>query len=245
MGIYRGPVYNSVSEITGPTGWYNVQTTLGPTLVWVDQDYDGGGWVLALANRRYTSGMNNLTYDNAINTVNYRTDGTDDSTNTTLPVSRQLLGKDLTDVNVFLGLKYWSELAGRESSNNTTVVQFVSATNGTALSATSSHNHRHRWRAAGFNGNYGFTSAVSIANEVGGVSPGMLSHAGSSNPLSTYDNDNDSNGGSCSSYYNNNPWWYSSCWGGNQFAGGGYNDGPYWTSSTSEYSYQYGAIYIK
>jgi len=63
--------------------------------------------------------------------------------------------------------------------------------------------------------------------------------------LTTYDNDQDAYGsGNCSTFYNNNPWWYGACWSGNYFAGNGYQDAPYWDSSTTDY-HQYGAIYIK
>ena len=72
MSFQRGPTYNSVSEVKGPSGFYKIVTSMGPIVVYIDQDYDGGGWVLALSNREYTGGMNNLKYDDAINNYNYR-----------------------------------------------------------------------------------------------------------------------------------------------------------------------------
>lgn len=54
-----------------------------PYELWVDMNYDGGGWVLVLANRKDTGGMKNLTYNNAVNTFNYRS-GTSDGTNTAI-----------------------------------------------------------------------------------------------------------------------------------------------------------------
>ena len=75
MSFQRGPTYNSVSEVKGPSGFYKIVTSMGPIVVYIDQDYDGGGWVLALSNREYTGGMNNLKYDDAINNYNYRTGG--------------------------------------------------------------------------------------------------------------------------------------------------------------------------
>jgi hypothetical protein len=240
-----GKTYNSASEITGPSGWYYINTNEGGVPVYVNQDYDGGGWVCVMANRRYTAGMNNLTYNNAVNRANYRTGGSDDATNTLVQATYNLTTYSLADLNIFIGLKYWSSLAGRESSGNVTIVQFSAGTNGTALNATGSHQQRYRWRFSSFTGNYAFQSVTGISDETGTGSPGFVSMASSGRGLSTYDYDQDTNGGSCSSYYNNNPYWYTSCWSGNMFAGGGYIDGPYWTSSSSGYSRQYMALYIK
>jgi hypothetical protein len=243
MGINRGPIYNSASEIEGPSGFYKIQTTHGPVIVFVDQDYDGGGWIMVLANRRYTSGMNNLKYLDAVNSVNYRTDGTDDATNTLVTGQRQIKNLGLTNLNAWVGCRYWLELAGRKTTNQISITQFVAAGVAT-LSATGYHTKRSFWRATGFSSEYAFTGAGGISNQVGGTTPGMYSHATGGNPLTTFDKDQDSNGGNCSTYYNNNPWWYSSCWTGNYFAGGGHVDGPYYQSSTTD-NHAYGAVYIK
>lgn len=242
MAFSRGPIYNNVSEIKGPTGWYKVNTSEGATIVWVDQDYDGGGWVMVLANRRYTAGMNNLKYTDAINNCNYRINGSDDATNDVQETSRKLLNKTFSDVNAWVGLKYWNDLAGRVNANSIKVVQYAHSS---IVPLSGTHTFRSSWKTTGFSSTYGFTGANSLTNLVGGTTPGMWSHAASSNPLTTFDNDQDSNGGNCSTYYNNNPWWYSSCWTGNYFAGGGHIDGPYWVSSGSGNSVGYGAVYIK
>lgn len=240
MAIKRGPVYNNVSEVKGPTGLYRINTSLGTVPVFIDQDYDGGGWVMVLANRRYTGGMNNLTYTDAINSANYRKNGSDDSTNDTVNVGhRELNNLGYSNVNAWIGLKYWSELAGRVTANSIKVVQYVSTATA-PLSGT--HSYRSSWTMSGFSSTYAFQSRANITNLVGGVTPGMYS---SGNSLTTYDNDQDTNSGNCSTYYNNNPWWYSSCWTGNYFAGGGYIDGPYWVSSNAANSFAYGAVYIK
>jgi hypothetical protein len=124
------------------------------------------------------------------------------------------------------------------------VVQFVS-TAPVALGSTGSQTKRYRWRFDNFNSTYGITGATAISDETGTGAPGFYStHAANGYNLSTYDNDQDTNGGSCSTYYNNNPWWYESCWSGNYFAGGGYQDAPYWNSSGPDY-HNYGAVYIK
>ena len=75
MGVHYNAYYTSVSQIKGPPGFYNIDI-LGNgerNYVYVNQDYDGGGWVCVIANRLNTGGMKELTYSNAVNSVNYRT----------------------------------------------------------------------------------------------------------------------------------------------------------------------------
>lgn len=242
MAIAYNGYYTSISQIKGPSGFYNVDI-LGDGnryFVYVNQDYNQGGWVCVLANRGGTGGMKNLTYSDAVNSVNYRT-GTSNATNT---ISDPRSGsRSLADNNIWVGTKFWSALAGRENPGKITVVQFVSTSNGTLLNAT--HTKRYRWRFDGFNPNYGMIGATAISDETGTGAPGFYSyHAANAFSLTTYDNDKDTNGGNCSTYYNNNPWWYGSCWSGNYFAGGGYQDRPYWDSSGTD-NHQYGAVYIK
>jgi hypothetical protein len=246
MGTFSS-YYTSIDQVKGPSGFYNIQTSQGPVCVYIDQEYDGGGWAMVLANRGGTAGMNNLKYDDAINLSNYRTEpSSDDSTNTVQGVDLALTGLNLSNVNAFIGLKFWFELAGREATDKVTIVQFVSSTHGTALSATSSHTKRYRWAFDGWGTGYSFNNSYVVSDETSTGSPGFYSyHSKGSRKLTTYDNDQDSNGGNCSTYYNNNPFWYGSCWSGNYFAGGGYADRPYWTSSNSANSHIYGAVYIK
>lgn len=231
---YGGKIYRNVAEITGPSGFYNVKTSQGTVVVYVNQEYSGGGWVLVLANRSGTGGMNNLSYYNAVNKSTYRTSST---------VTSAPRGLGLADFNCWVGVKYWQELAGRASANEVTVVQFVSGTNGTALNG--SHTKRYRWKFGGFTSTYAMSSVSGISDETSTGAPGFYGyHAANGFSLTTFDNDQDVNGGNCSTYYNNNPWWYGSCWSGNYFAGNGYADAPYWDSSTTDY-HQYGAVYIK
>ena len=106
MGIKRGPVYSSVSEVSGPTGFYRINTSVGTVTVFIDQEYDGGGWVMVLANRGLTAGMNNLNYINAIHKANYRKNGSDDATNDEVDTSgRELIELGYDNVNAFIGLK--------------------------------------------------------------------------------------------------------------------------------------------
>ncbi len=236
MAMHFGGRYTSVSQITGPSGFYNIKVGNDNVVVYVDQEYDSGGWVCVMANRQGNGGMNNLTYYDAINTCNYRA-----SSSTTPAPLYNLNG--LSNYNIWIGTKYWEALGKRHDSSNVTVVQFVSGTNGTPLSG--SHTKRYRWRFSNFTPTFAFSGVAAVSDETSTGSPGFYNnHAAGGYNLSSYDNDQDTNGGSCSSYYNNNPWWYESCWSGNYFAGGGYVDAPYWNSSGSDY-HQYGAVYIK
>jgi hypothetical protein len=242
MAVSYGGNYNSVSEITGPSGWYTINSAAGSCQTYVDQSYDGGGWALVLADRAFTAGMNNLTYVDATTKCNFRTGGTNNGSNTVVPERSKLSG--LADYNVFVAPLFWPMLAGRASSGKVTVVQYVSGTNGSALSATGSHNKRYRWRFDSFNSRLGFVGATGISDETGTGAPGLYSyHSNGSYSLSTYDVDQDAHGGNCSTFYNNYPFWYGGCWNGNYFAEGGYADGPYWSGSGS--GFQYGAVYIK
>lgn len=244
MALVYNQLNKSIADITGPSGWYGVRAAGKTIPVYVNQDYDGGGWVCVLANRGYTAGMNNLTQEKAINEINFRSEpSSNDSTNTHFPGPKNGV-TSLADVNIWVGLKFWASLAGRATSNKITVVQFVASSNGTALNGT--HTKRWRWQFDGFNeSTWAFQNVSSIGGEGGTTdTPGMYSHASGGYGLTTYDLDRDTNGGNCSTYYNNNPWWYSSCWTGNYFAGGSYQDAPYWVSSSTDY-HQYGAVYIK
>jgi hypothetical protein len=243
MGTYYGgEVYESTADITGPSGFYAINTPVGIVIAYVDQDYDGGGWVQVLANTAFTGGMNNLNYFNAVNTCNYRNPGTNNGTNT----SRGPKGlSGVSGYNCWIGTKYWSYLAGRVTAEKVTVVQYV-ATSAVALGSTESHSKRYRWRFNNFTSTYAFSGATGISDETGTGAPGFYGyHAANGFNLSTYDNDQDAyGGGNCSTFYNNNPFWYGGCWSGNYFAGGGYADKPYWDSSGAD-NHNYGAVYIK
>jgi hypothetical protein len=244
MAQQCGPRFNKVSDITGPSGFYAVKLGGVYTTVYVDQSYDGGGWICVLANRINTGGMSNLTYSDAVNSCNYRTGGSTNTSGPVVPVG-QLTG-GLSSYNIFIGTKYWELLGKRVNSSYVTVVQFVAGTSGTALNATSSHNKRYRWRFNSFNSTYGFTGVAAVTDETGTGAPGMYSyHVTNGYSLTTYDNDQDAYGANCSTSYGNNPFWYGLCWDGNYFAGGSsYTDGPYWAGSGGDV-YNYGAIYIK
>ena len=239
MSVYYNANYTSISQIKGPSGFYNLDI-LGDgnrQFVYVNQDYDGGGWICVIANRGATGGMNNLTYSNAVYGVNYRTGASAAANAVADPRSGS---RSLADYNIWVGTKYWSALANRVTSGKITVVQFVSGTNGTALNG--SHTKRYRWRFNSFNENYAMSGAEAVSDETGTGAPGLYSyHAANGFNLSTFDRDQDAYGSSCSSSYGNQPWWYGVCWSGSYF---GYDNRPYWDSSGAD-NHQYGAVYIK
>ena len=222
-----------IKQITGTTvnGWYWLNPGgLGPAQFWCDMNYLDGGWVMVLSNRINTGGVNNLNYQAAMGAqVNLRGGRP---------------GDKLEHFNCWVGLKYWNYLRTL-SSTQATIVQFVS-TGAVDLSSTGSHTKRARWSFQYVDARGAMMGASFINLDVGDVNPGMYSsHTGS--PLSAWDYSQDSYGASfsgCANLYNNNPWWYGACWSGNYFAANGYQDGPYWNSSTSDY-HNYGAVYIK
>ena len=236
--IYNGS-YNKVADIKGPSGWYFINTVDGPIHTYINQDYDGGGWVLALANRAGQGALTNLSYNDAVNKCNIRT-------NNNIVIAPGSKLSSLDNYDYWLGVRYWSSLTGRVSANKITVVQFVSGTNGTSLDATGSHNKRYRWRFDNFNRTYGMVGATAVSDETGTGVPGLYSyHAVNGFSLSTYDLDQDTYGPNCATTYGNTPWWYGACWDGHYFPNGGrYANNPNWAGAGSQL-YQYGAVYIK
>lgn len=245
IGYGNAVVYNSVNDIVGPTGWYNIRMSNGYVApLYIDQDYDGGGWILVFQNNRYTAGMNNLKWIDAMCKANYRWGGTNNGTNNE---GRMIGHTTLDKFNCWIGLDYFSELTGRKTAGQISIVQFMSDTKGTALSDTANHRNGMTYYATGINSSTGGWQGGGGASVYAGSdgNSGMYSYVTGGYALTTYDKDQDSNSGNCSTYYNNNPYWYTSCWSGNIFAGGGYVDSSYWTSSSSGYSREYGAVYIK
>ena len=235
MAMHFGGRYTSVSQITGPSGYYNIKVGNDNVVVYVDQDYDGGGWVCVMANRAGNGGMNNLTYYDSVNNCNYRT-----SSSTTTTPHYSLSG--ITNYNLFVGTKYWELLGKRNNSSYVTVVQFVSTS---AQPLSGDHTKRYRWKFDSFTPTFGMAGSSTISDETNTGIPGFYSgHAAGAYSLTTFDNDQDVYGANCSTLYNNNPWWYTNCWSGNYFAGGSYNDAPYWVGSSGDY-HNYGAVYIK
>jgi hypothetical protein len=238
-----------ISEIT-TSGWYSIRTPAGICHTWIECDFESDrNWALVLANRSSTGGMNNLRWDDAVKKVNIRTGGSNQGSNTTVTNFSNL--NNLNSYNVWVGLDFWRYLGKRRDTSRVTVCQYVSTTDGIRLNQTGSHTKRARWTFTDFNfqdksiaGAYSFLSPSQLQDDTGGGYPGMYGYHASGNfGLTTFDNDVDTNGGNCATYYNNNPFWYGSCWSGNWFAGGGYQDRPYWNSSGGD-NHQYGGIYV-
>lgn len=246
-GIAKSGAINAsdINNIQGPSGWYYIRMGDGSVHpLYIDQEYDGGGWVLIFQNNRYTSGMNNLSWRNAMDNVNYRWGGTDDATNNE---GRMKGHTTLDKFNCWVGLNFLSELGGRKTTNRIEVVQYAADTKGVALSDTGNHRNRMTMHATGINPSTGGWQGAGGGFTAAGTdgTSGFYSYMTGGHSLTTYDKDLDTNGGNCSTYYNNNPYWYTSCWSGNLFAGGGYVDSMYWTSSSSGFSREFGAVYIK
>lgn len=235
--------YRDISKITTGTGWYNIVIDRACIPVYINQDYDGGGWCLVLANRINTGGMNNLTFTDAIHTANYRTGGSGANTANTVVPPNARTGNALSNYNVWMGLRYWRFLSGRATADKMTIVNFVSPTVGIGLNNT--HTKRYRWSSNYFGPSFEFSGVSGLSDETSTGAPGMYSyHAVNSFSITTYDMDRDPYGSNCSTMYNNNPFWYGACWAGNWFAGGGYADAPFWAGSGADY-HNYGAVYIK
>jgi hypothetical protein len=220
------------------TGWYWIAAGNDVGRFWVDMTYSGGGWVLVMNNRSGNGGVNNLTYVDATKKViNFR------STSSTSPGVNYGNHYTPNNFNLWVGLDAWKSIIDANSSFKK-IAYFVSTSYQT-LGSTSSHTYRSSWSWTGWSSTYAMQGASSLSNEVGGVTPGWYGyHIANGFSLTTYDLDQDTNGGNCATYYNNNPFWYGSCWDGNFFAGGGYNDKPNWNGAgTNEHNY--GAVYIK
>ena len=254
---YGQKPYTSMSQVEGkPSGWYTFRIDGSNVPVYVDMEYTTVPMVLVMANNEYTGGMTGLRYVDAVGRANYRKNGSSgsDLRNGTNEPGWQIQGKDrpgLNDVNVWIGLKFWSFFGGRLRTNNITVRQFVSSVKGASLSNTSTHQHRAGWYFSGFNtSTWAFQNSIFEANYQGSTNPGLYSSHSKGQVLTTYDNDNDTNGSNCSHYYDNNPWWYTSCWSGHMFAGtsvssgNNYSNRAYWVSSAQPGGHAYGAVYI-
>jgi hypothetical protein len=146
---------------------------LGAALFYCDLTFDNNrAWVMVVANRINTSGMNNTTFANGTGAV-VNTRGTYDAN---------------LNYNVLVGLNYWPYLGN-------TINQYV-ASSATGLGG--SHSHRARWKFSGWQSNYAFLYPRSVTVDVGGTTPDWYAyHAVNGYSFSTYDNAN-GNGCGCS-----------------------------------------------
>lgn len=215
------------------TGWYWLIINQTPRKVWIDCDYDGGGWVLVASHPIGVSIPNNLTYAQAAES--------------TLSYGSSTVGSgDPKTYSYWMGLDAWTAIASANNAGRN-VVEYVAGSQ-VALGDTGSHSKRARWKWDGWNSGYSWNNANSLSRELGGNDPGLWTyHIANGYNFSTFDNDQDVNGGNCPTYYNNAPWWYGSCWSGSAWGGNGgpsYQNAWYWTGSGGDY-YNYGALYVK
>lgn len=217
---------------TAVTGWYWLLIAQTPRKVWIDCEYDGGGWVLVASHPFNVSIPNNLTYDQAAQS--------------TLSFGSTTVGSgDPKSYAYWMGLDAWTSIASANNAGRN-VVEYVAASQ-VSLGATNDHTKRARWKWDGWNSGYSWNNANTFSLELGSNNPGLWSyHIANGYNFSTFDNDQDVNSGSCPSYYNNAPWWYGSCWSGSAWGGNGtgYQNAWFWESSSNDY-HNYGALYVK
>jgi hypothetical protein len=220
---------------SAPTGWYWLQINGIATQVYVDMDYDGGGWVLvgthpiniALVNPTYAQTTTGLVQ---IGTAGFTVGSGDPKQFATwAPLAR------------------WRFIAQANGTGNT-VVYFTAASQ-VELGATGSHSRRSRWTWTGWSATYAWQGLGGLVNEVGGTTPGLYSyHAANGYSWTTFDVDQDAAGSNCAANYQGAPMWYGACWDGSFWGGGqggnGHSNAAYWTSSTTDF-YNYGAIYVR
>lgn len=221
------PAYLYINGIaTNGMYWLN-PGGLGVNQFYIDfTTYPGIPMTMVLANRRGTGGMSNLTYANATGAVVNTTGTYDANRNFTL----------------WVGTSYWRYLGNWILQGCKGRQQAYSA--GSQNVTFGNMDVSGKFKYAGWTSTYAYQWGNSWTQIAGSGTSGLYSyHVTNTYSLTTYDNDQDPYPTNCSTMYGNNPWWYGSCWDGNYFAGGGYEDAPYWSGSGAEW-YAYGAIYI-
>lgn len=217
-----------------PTGWYWIKVNGVPYQFWVDNTYDGGGWVLVLS-RIVNVSIPSVTYAAG-------TTGTD-----IIASSGFVRGTtDQRNYTTFVPLNVWSAIP---LANGNTNKKFMMHTASSAGSPGSSDQRRSRWTWGGWSSTYVWNNTLSLSNEIGGETPGLWNyHIANGYNFTTYDTDQDVYTSNCSSVYANAPWWYGACWDGSPWGGNStgaqYGNIFHWTGSGTN-TYNYGAMYVK
>lgn len=222
-----------VANPNAVTGWYWLNIAQTPRKVWIDCDYDGGGWVLVVSHPRDVNLPNNLTYAQAAES--------------TLSFGSTTVGSgDPKSYSYWMGLDAWTSIASANNAGRN-VVEYVSATQVT-LGDTGNHTKRARWKWDGWNSGYSWSNPNSFSRELGDSDPGLWTyHIANGYNFTTFDNDQDVYGSNCANNYNGAPWWYGACWSGSAWGGNGsgsHASAWFWTGSGSD-NHNYGALYVK
>jgi hypothetical protein len=219
---------------SAPTGWYWLQINGIPTQVYVDNVFQGGGWVLCGTHPINVS-IGSPTY--AATTTGLTQIGSS--------------GFTVGSVNpkayaTIMPLRQWLYIVTANGAGNNFIQ--MAAGSQVELGDTGSHSRRSSWKWTGWGPLYAWQGISGLSNDVGGSTPGLYTYATSGYNWTTTDADNDPYGPTnCSTQYGGGPWWYDSCWDGNFWGANG--AGPqanaiHWTGSGAD-NYSYGAWYIK
>jgi len=220
-----------VSNPAAPTGWYWIKTNGVARQYWVDNSFQGGGWVL-VASHPINVSIPTLTYAQAAQSYSGNASSTYGS-------------GDPKSYSVWVGLNGWNDIVTANNAGRNFV--YYTAGSQISLSNIASHSRRSSWKWTGWSSTFQWNGVSALSNDVGGSTPGLWSyHIGNNYSFTTSDTDQDAYGANCSSAFNNAPWWYGACWDGNFWGGNGsgYANAAFWTSSGGDY-YTYGAMYVK
>lgn len=213
------------------TGWYWMIINNQARQVWVDNEYEGGGWVL-VGSHPFGVNIQALTYNQAAESYDSYATSTYGS-------------GDPKTYSMWMGLSAWDAIV--QANNVGRNVVFYVASSQVPLGAIGSHSKRAKWTWTGWGANYNWVGAANLSTQLGSPDPGIWTYhiAGNYN-FTTTDRDQDVYGSNCSNLYNSAPWWYGACWSGSFWGGNGsgYQPAAFWTSSGSDY-HTYGAYYVK
>ena len=198
---YQGDIGNGIYKINPDGTSFNV---------YCDMNSNNGGWTLVWSHIKNMANnpAENLDWNTAINT---------------LPLFSSSLSNNLTNFQMYTGLKYWNKIGGHE-------IRYDWALYGTSLD-----------QQAIMEGHIGDSSdnytlhLSSSTNTIGSVTPGLFWYH-NNYKFGTYDN----NLPNCSISYSKTPWWYNSCWRGSINGAGSnskysnyYHNGAYWRGANS------------